>query len=70
MTSGWCTWYKALAPTLPGLSEGPFMACGCGGKQWKGETGDQAAKQTPALVGQANPAYTWPPRGNGPAPKA
>lgn len=71
MTSNQSAWYKALAPTLPGLSEDLFMACGCGGKQWKGETGDQATKdETPALVGQANPQYTWPPRGNGPAPKA
>lgn len=46
------------------------MACGCGGKQWKGEGAADAEKQQPALKGAANPDFTWPPRGNGPAPKA
>lgn len=47
------------------------MGCGCGGKQWQPETDGQPAQGKPEgqLTGPANPNYTWPPRGNGPAPK-
>lgn len=48
------------------------MGCGCSGKPWEA-TDPTPPTPDPALRGAANPNYyapTWPPRGNGPAPKA
>lgn len=45
------------------------MGCGCGGKQWPANTTAEQASEAAQPVGTANPNYTWPPRGNGPAPK-